>query len=133
MKLLILRVTLAVATAACCFPTTVHGWQPSKPATTAPSSGVLGMNRRAILAGSFVGLLLPAVANAGIDPSLLKTLPVQGDESGAVQRLRQIEDVQRPATDLVNVPFEELPSGVSYREYREGKGEAGTIRSFRTI
>lgn len=83
-----------------------------------------------MLAGSLAGLLLPTVANAGIDPILLKTLPVQGDESGAVQRLRQIEDVQRPATDLVNVPFEELPSGVSYRVYREGKGEAGTIIYF---
>jgi len=69
-------------------------------------------------------LLVPAVSNAGIDPSLLKSLPVQGDESGAAQRLRQIESIQRPASDLVDVPFQELPSGVSYREYREGKGDA---------
>lgn len=66
----------------------------------------------------------PLVANAGIDPTLLKSLPVQGDESGTAQRLRQIEAIQRPTTDTVDVPFEELPSGVSYREYREGKGEA---------
>ena len=72
------------------------------------------------------GLLTAQPANAGIDPSLLKSLPVQGDESGASQRLRQIESIQRPASDLVDVPFNELPSGVSYREYREGKGEAGT-------
>lgn len=69
--------------------------------------------------------LIPSKAQAGIDPSLLKSLPVQGDESGAVQRLRQVEAVQRPSTDLVDVPFTELSSGVSFREYREGKGEAG--------
>jgi len=70
-------------------------------------------------------LLTTPPANAGIDPSLLKTLPVQGDESGQAQRLRQIEAIQKPASDLVDIPFEELPSGVSFREYREGKGEAG--------
>jgi hypothetical protein len=70
-------------------------------------------------------LLLPPAANAGIDPSLLKNLPVQGDESGSAQRLRQIEAIQRPESDLVDSPFQELPSGVSFREYREGKGEAG--------
>lgn len=69
-------------------------------------------------------LLSPTVSNAGIDPTLLKSLPVQGDESGSAQRLRQIEAIQKPSSDLVDVPFQELPSGVSYREYREGKGEA---------
>lgn len=68
---------------------------------------------------------MPTVAQAGIDPALLKSLPVQGDESGAAQRLRQVEEIQRPQTDLVDIPFTELPSGVSYREYRQGKGEAG--------
>jgi hypothetical protein len=70
--------------------------------------------------------LKPTIAKAGIDPGMLKNLPVQGDESGQATRLRQIEAVQRPASDLTNMPFEELPSGVSYREYREGKGDAGT-------
>jgi hypothetical protein len=68
---------------------------------------------------------LPLAANAGIDPSLLKSLKVEGDEAGTAQRLRQIDAMQKPASDLVDIPFEELPSGVSYREYREGKGEAG--------
>jgi hypothetical protein len=68
---------------------------------------------------------LPSVAQAGIDPSLLKNIPVQGDESGTAQRLRQIEAAQRPSSDLIDIPFEELPSGVSFREYRAGKGEAG--------
>jgi hypothetical protein len=69
-------------------------------------------------------LLFPKVSHAGIEPSLLKNLPVQGDESGSQQRLRQIEAIQRPSSDIVDIPFTELPSGVSYREYREGKGEA---------
>lgn len=72
-----------------------------------------------------IAFLAPSAANAGIDPTLLKTLPVQGDESGAAQRLRQVEAVQKPASDLIDIPFTDLPSGVSYREYREGKGEAG--------
>lgn len=63
-------------------------------------------------------------ANAGIDPSQLRNLPVQGDENGSAQRLRQIEELQRPSADTIDIPFTELPSGVSYREYREGKGEA---------
>ena len=75
---------------------------------------------------AFAALLVPSVAQAGIDPTLLKSLPVQGDESGAAQRLRQVEAVLKPASDLVDIPFVELPSGVSYREYRNGKGDAGT-------
>lgn len=70
--------------------------------------------------------LLPTTpANAGIDPSLLKSYGVEGDASGSAQRLRQIEEIQRPASDTVNIPYEKLSSGVEYREYREGKGEAG--------
>jgi hypothetical protein len=88
----------------------------------------LNLNRRSFVASTAASigfLVASSPANAGIDPSLLKSLPVQGDESGASQRLRQIENIQKPATDLVDKPFEELPSGVSYREYRDGKGEVG--------
>ena len=71
--------------------------------------------------------ILPTTpANAGIDPSMLKSYQVEGDVSGTAQRLRQIEEIQRPASDTLNIPYEKLPSGVEYREYREGKGEAGT-------
>lgn len=70
-------------------------------------------------------LLQPVpVANAGIDPSALKDLPVAGDESGTATRLRQIEMTKNRPEDLVDQPFVTLPSGVSYREYREGKGAA---------
>lgn len=100
------------------------------PTKTHQRDATLNMDRRSLLGGvaaTSAGLLLglPGIAQAGIDPSLLKALPIQGDESGAVQRLRQVESIQRPETDLTNVPFTDLPSGVSYREYREGKGEAG--------
>jgi hypothetical protein len=71
-------------------------------------------------------LLFPThPAQAGIDPSLLKSLPVQGDESGTLQRLQQVRDMNRPSSDSENIPFVELGGGVSYREYRQGKGEAG--------
>ena len=75
------------------------------------------------LAGLFV--VVPTVANAGIDPSALRSLPVEGDASGSSTRLRQLEAVNKPESDTVDKPWEELSSGVSYREYREGKGEAG--------
>jgi hypothetical protein len=85
-------------------------------------------DRRAFLgvAGLAFGILVsPSQASAGIDPSSLRTLSVEGDASGSAMRLRQVENIQKPATDLVDIPFTELKSGVSYREYREGKGEAG--------
>jgi hypothetical protein len=79
--------------------------------------------RRELFSLLVASVLTPSAALAGIDPSLLKSLPVQGDDSGAAQRLRQVESIQNPSSDLMDEPFKELPSGVSYREYREGKGE----------
>lgn len=68
---------------------------------------------------------LSAPANAGIDPSALKSLPVEGDTTGVASRLRQIESVNGPRPeDSKDIAFEVLPSGASYREYREGKGDA---------
>ena len=128
MKLCIVLTTLATMVSL------AHGWQSAKKPSSRSNNQLLSLHmnnivdRRAVVAGSLAFWMIPTVANAGIDPSLLKTLPVQGDESGAVQRLRQVEAVQRPSTDLVDIPFEELPSGVSYREYRQGKGEAGTTK-----
>ena len=100
-----------------------------------PYSDENGSNKRRALIGSVISSSavmfgLPFVANAGIDPNQLRSLPVEGDASGTAQRLREIDAVRRPASDLTNVPFEELPSGVSFREYREGKGEAGMPFSF---
>jgi len=66
----------------------------------------------------------PENANAGIDPSALKSFQVEGDNTGATTRLSQIEANQNRPSDSLDIPFEELPSGVSYREFREGKGEA---------
>lgn len=63
-------------------------------------------------------------ALAGIDPSALQSFSVEGDASGSTTRLRQIEADRNRPSDLVNQPYEELSSGVSYREYREGKGDA---------
>ena len=69
---------------------------------------------------------LPTIANAGIDPNALKALPVEGDSSGAATRLRSLsaEEDAAKSKDLVDIPFENLPSGVSYREYRAGSGDA---------
>jgi len=54
-------------------------------------------------------------------------MQVEGDDSGAAQRLRALngvpEDKAKPE-DMVNIPYEKLASGVEYRQYREGKGDA---------
>ena len=67
-------------------------------------------------------------AQAGIDPSALKSLRVEGDDTGGATRLRQLQATQQveAESDLVEKPWEELSSGVSFREYRQGKGETGT-------
>lgn len=87
-------------------------------------------NRRNFLskitsAGAAVTVLsMPQIANAGIDPSALKTYQIEGDINGAATRLKQIQEEKVRPDDTIDIPFTELPSGVSYREYREGKGEA---------
>ena len=68
------------------------------------------------------GLGVPT-AEAGIDPNALKALPTEGDTSGAASRLRQIEAINTQPVNT-DAPFETLPSGVSYGEFREGKGDA---------
>ena len=67
---------------------------------------------------------IPQVAIAGIDPSALKNYQIEGDVSGSATRLKQLEVEKTRPEDTMNIPFTELPSGVSFREYREGKGEA---------
>jgi hypothetical protein len=67
----------------------------------------------------------PQPASAGIDPNALKSFAVEGDTTGASSRLRQIESANGPRPeDSKDIAFEVLPSGASFREYREGKGEA---------
>ena len=92
-----------------------------------------GVVRRAVLlqTAKTVSSLLVATAAysrpacAGIDPSALRALPVEGDVSGSASRLRQIGSANGPRPeDSKDVAFETLPSGASYREYREGKGDA---------
>ena len=68
---------------------------------------------------------ISAPANAGIDPNALKSFKVEGDDTGMATRLRQIESVNGPRPDdSKDIAFDVLPSGVSFREYREGKGDA---------
>jgi FKBP-type peptidyl-prolyl cis-trans isomerase len=70
----------------------------------------------------------PLPANAGIDPSALKDYSVEGDQSGVQTRLRQIAmDKDRPS-DKEDIEYTKLPSGVSFRDFREGKGDA-TVQS----
>ena len=65
------------------------------------------------------------ICSIGIDVSALKALPVEGDTTGAASRLQQIESVNGPQPDdEKDIAFEKLPSGASYRQYREGKGDA---------
>lgn len=66
----------------------------------------------------------PEIASAGIDPNALKILQVEGDATGAATRLRQLQEEKVRPEDTIQKPFEDLSGGVSFREYREGKGEA---------
>jgi hypothetical protein len=68
--------------------------------------------------------LIPSTALAGIDPKALKALPVEGDVNGGTTRLRQLEAATQESV-LVDKPWEESSDGVSYREYKEGRGDAG--------
>ena len=96
------------------------------------SSSALSSSRRTFIAKNVAPLILispslltnPNIANAGIDPSALKQYQIEGDTSGAASRLRQLEVEKTRPDDTIDIPFEKLQSGVSYREYREGKGEA---------
>lgn len=110
-------------------PKSAAGSFVSPPGISARMETSLDASRRDFLLSSACvvssSLLGPKATQAGIDPNALRNLPVEGDTGGSATRLRQIEAVQRPASDLVNTPWEELPDGVQYREYREGKGEAG--------
>ena len=128
-------ILLSILSSAAAFQTIPH-WNTACPSSTSIQSknsneDSLDDRRsfvKSLVLGSaaFGATLLPTTpANAGIDPSLLKSYSVEGDASGSAQRLRQIEEIQRPASDTLNIPYEKLPSGVEYREYREGKGDAG--------
>lgn len=63
------------------------------------------------------------VANAGIDINALRSLPVEGDNTGVETRLRQIELNKNRPEDTIDVPWTVLEDGVQYRDYRDGKGE----------
>lgn len=135
-------ILFSLLSSAFCFQS-LPRWNTASPAARSSTTMIQGSNdnceddtfddRRAFVKSILVGAavlgttstVLPTTpANAGIDPSALKSFQVEGDVSGTTQRLRQIEEIQRPASDTLNIPYEKLASGVEYREYREGKGEA---------
>jgi len=89
--------------------------------------------RNVIFSAAALVVAMPKAVEAGIDPSALRNLPVEGDSGGAAMRLRQIDAVQRPESDLINTPWEELSDGVQYREYREGKGDAGMLSTLQCV
>eukprot|EP00545_Synedropsis_sp_CCMP1620_P005584 CAMPEP_0119018442 /NCGR_PEP_ID=MMETSP1176-20130426/19429_1 /TAXON_ID=265551 /ORGANISM="Synedropsis recta cf, Strain CCMP1620" /LENGTH=253 /DNA_ID=CAMNT_0006972449 /DNA_START=39 /DNA_END=800 /DNA_ORIENTATION=+ len=87
-------------------------------------------SRRLFLCTGLTLLLSPNAALAGIDISSLKNLPVEGDQSGAATRLKQLQ-VQGTARIQLGVearPYTTLPSGVSYREERSGKDDGAMVR-----
>jgi len=91
-------------------------------------------NRRRSLLTGFLGTVstvTPLIVQAGIDPTALKNLPVEGDTAGTATRRLQIESAlqKSAASDEVDKPWEDLPSGVSFRDYRQGRGEQGSFRS----
>uniref|UniRef100_A0A7S2V4T0 peptidylprolyl isomerase n=1 Tax=Fibrocapsa japonica TaxID=94617 RepID=A0A7S2V4T0_9STRA len=69
-------------------------------------------------------ILLPEISWAGIDPNALKGLQIEGDQTGAQARLRQLQGDVEEKPENMDVMFETLASGVSYGEYKAGKGES---------
>jgi len=69
-----------------------------------------------------IGFLHKEPSYAGIDPSALQSLPLEGGGTPQ-QRLQQLEATTK-LQDTTEVPWTKLDDGTSYREYREGRGEA---------
>lgn len=78
----------------------------------------------ALVSGLLVSSTLTRPANAGLDPSDLKSFAIEGDQTGGQTRLRQIELEKVRPSDALDIPYTKLPSGVSYRDFRDGKGDA---------
>lgn len=97
------------------------------------SNNTSHLRRRFIILSSslVIGGACSQSAIAGIDPSALKSLPVEGDTSGSTTRLRQLSSLTNTGAsspspdDSKDIAFTVLPSGEgSYRTYREGTGDA---------
>ena len=73
-----------------------------------------------VLSSTIMQPMQPAHA---IDVSQVKNL---NDE---VSKLKQVQD----ALDARDIPYEDLPSGVSYREFRDGKGERRVQRGAEVV
>ena len=123
---MLFHIVLTLALVASCYAFSLSPKSKSTPNQSVDTEFKRRQFIQAAPAAALAFLFRPEEANAGIDPNALKNLKVEGDDSGAAMRLRQLaqeEDKTRPE-DLVDIPFEKLDSGVSYREYREGKGDA---------
>lgn len=75
---------------------------------------------------------LPRLALAGIDVSSLRSLPVDGDASGAATRLRNLQmqgvKIERGGDVNFTVMPTRLDSGVTYRDIKTGRDGARTVR-----
>lgn len=99
-----------------------------------PSLPASSSNRRSLFlhaaaaAAAAVTVAHPLPANAGIDPKSLERFAVEGDTTGAQTRLRQIEQAKIQPDDVKDIPYTKLSSGVSYREFREGRLESPVVQ-----
>uniref|UniRef100_A0A7S3QJ19 peptidylprolyl isomerase n=1 Tax=Chaetoceros debilis TaxID=122233 RepID=A0A7S3QJ19_9STRA len=77
-------------------------------------------------------LSLPRAALAGIDVSSLKSLPVDGDASGAATRLKNLQmqgtKIERGVDVGVMTTLKRLESGVTYRDINYGRDGSRTVR-----
>lgn len=82
----------------------------------------------AVTASSSILFLKPEMAVAGVDISSLKSMPIEGDISGAELRIRQLQTTTAAAKRSGIV---ELDSGVTYREINAGSAPSGRNRAIR--
>eukprot|EP01035_Chromulina_nebulosa_P065734 gene65734-89935_t len=74
-----------------------------------------------------ISTLISILPSNAIDPSALQTstqpnqIVFSSGKGSLAEELEKYQKIQA-VLDTAEVPFIELPSGVSYREYREGKG-----------
>ena len=110
--------------------TSARAWITVSTSRESTSGSSLASSRRSFLStASAAALLLPAAASAGIDPGALSTFAVEGDASGSVGRLAQIEGLKNEGSK--EVEYTKLDSGVSWAEYREGRGSESVEKGSR--
>jgi len=94
-----------------------RGWRESLPHLMANNDFAL----KNIFSASLIAFSLTNIPMSceAIDPSQLKQFQASGDLADQLKRLQEVQNT----LDAADLPFIDLKSGVSYRQFRDGKGD----------